>query len=1451
MENETQLDSTLLSIYKAKTTDQLQSLITKNIPLLLRSLDPSNTPKPLDQKKVIKTINDVLVFIKKRDDIKLPYDILANLILKSSIPIQKNVAAIFLKLAIQRQAKEIDLQVLMNDYSKLPATIQPAIFSGYISQIDKLDPIEFIKTIQGHEDQISKLTPQEISFFTSFLRSNIKIFYQYPSLFITIYMKLESQKTAKNPLLKNLPFEIEDGVLLNSDKFCEILTQNVDKYTSPLEQARFFYLLSKLNTPFKHFDKIVSSTDLPFGFQCLDRQLTCQTSEVIEQYASHLIMVTTENLSTNVDIKISILRTLMKKCTKFFVKNISLFKTLFDSDEIPRAARSSIIFLFASLIEPSMKLLNYLESEMFEDEDVLAVSVLKQIYPYCEPKSKVLACLLISDPNFTDECRMVLSPYTLVEKDGIRTCLNESESKAVTPTTTELFSIVEKDSKIHNFLLRSSSTKNISALFNFASICKPTYPLPYRFIIDSLDCCPNSANEISAFLVYLTKKLPKDANFDPKPFLDYIKKENDASIVESISSFLEWSGCTIDVDQVSETLKGTHKVAFLAHFGCPFDECFKMLSIAGQSNLAKNCLMAMAKRDLLDKTHFEKLFPIISKDPIGVEILSTIAATDVELCEKLTKKFFDIPLINSDHVEVIVSAARKLSSVVSEDFLINLIETGMKTDKPRRNSSIFLLYLVNHIVGQSTDTSLKVPKRLWFCTRTLLFCCGAENGVVRTCGFIGLNILYRKTIELDKQKAKEIDDALYGRTKPEEEANSVQVMSGQPRAQLVQLLLKLAKSISSFMDFLITLIEPDYLIFTGVDIPSAEFTSEKERDGYASQFFYNSFSPNEATADSFRRLWRWATDGGKKISIPDLIDAIEGKDDNESSTGSKPTSTSWDIQQQNLSCVQEIISRMSQEQTAEHFEKICGILMKLVFSPVSEMSVSGAGGLDKLVLKLLGHNSSDRSKNLNSNLQNFLITLCAKLFDTRIAHLIVYATKWASEIIPSISDPKDMVVIYRALFTGLGSTPSIQNMLTSPTWPVFTKSVYRSCELDLHPFLENLKEQLKSMIVLDSQRYALYYAFDSVFRASSRIVIAKDVPNIIPQLFTLISSERNETVIKSLVNLITHALQCVLYGTQETFPYEQYVTKLFFDDQKVETCGLIMKAISRDCGDYLTTDISPFIVFASCYDTNAETENRKDDSKITEDELDKEKELKSRDFLMIVRDEIPLTIQVNSNPSKFIDFAFENGINSTRGALYKPIGSRSLFKIIRSMNHETKTKISKDLLSKIVPLLSTRLFPSKECLIDSITELIGCFEVDQKLVDELKAAAMRQKSSYRASAINCINKIIKTNSFKIENSDLLNIMIDAMANGAIVAQIAAAKCADFVKNEEKFAEFINKTYEKLNSVEFETADSFCKLVLDLPPHEIPQIFDKQRFIKLVASSKDRPENIEKFLNKIK
>lgn len=1450
MERESDLDLFILSIYKASSAEKLQSLITKDITRLLLTLDPSSTPKPFDQKKVIKTINDTLLFIKKHPDLKLPCDQLVDLIINSKVLMVKNITAVFLKLAFQRQASEVNFQGLMNNYDKLPASLQPALFSAYISQIDRQDPNDFVKTIKEREDLISKIPTQELSVFSAFMAKNLKLFYPHPSLFLSIYMKLENQQHAKNAALKNLPFEIEDGSSLNSEKLVDLLGQNFDSYATPFQNARAFYLLSKLNAPFKSFDKIVSNTDLPFGFECLDRQLTCQSADIVQQYVSHLVMVTTESLSNNSELKISILRTLIKKCPAFFVKNLTLFKKLFDSDEIQKSTRSSIIYLYSSVIEPSKKLLDFLEKEIFDDEEVLALSIMRQIYPFSEPRTKIIACLLISDPNFTDECRILLHPYSLNENKGFRVCLDELEDKAVAPTTTELFSAIEKDSKFQNYLLQSSSTKNISALFNFASMCKPTYPLPYRFIINALDCCPNSANEISAFLVYITKKLPKDSDFNPKPFLDYIVKENDASIIESISSFLEWSGCAIDADSVASSLKGTHKIAFLAHFGCPFDECIKMLSIAGQTNLAKNCLMAMAKRGLLDKTHFEKLFPIISKDPIGVEILSTIAASDVELCEKLTKKFFELPLINSEHVEVIVSGARKLSAIISEDFLIDLIETGMKTDKSRRNSAVFLLYLINNIINLSTNDSLKLPKRLWFCTRTLLFCCGAENGVVRTAGFIGLNILYRKTIELDKQKAKEIDDALYGRTKPESEANSVQIMSGQPRAQIVQLLLKLAKSILSFMDFLITLIEPDFLVFHGIDIPSAECTSEEEKDGYASQFFYNSFSPNESTANAFRRLWRWATDGGKKISIPDLIEAIAGKDDSDSSSESKANSTSWDIQQQNLSCVQEIISRMTQEQTAQYFEKLCEILMKLVFSPVSEMSISGAAGLDKLVTKLIGQNSSERGKSINPHLQNFLITLCAKLFDTRIPHLIVSATKWTSDIIPSITDPKDMIIIYRALFTGLGATQSIPNMLSGPTWPVFTKSVYRSCELDLHPFLETIDEQIKSMIVLDSQRYAVYYALDSIFRASGRIVIAKDVPKIIPNLFVLISNERSESVVKMLISLITHALQCVLYGTQDTFPYEEYVLKLFFEDQKVEICGLIMKSIARDCADCLTPEISPFIVFASCYDTNAENENRKENSTLTEDELDKEKELKSRDFLMLVRDEIPLSIQVNSNPHKFIDFAFDNGINSSKAALYKPIGSRALLKIVRAMSHDTKVKMSQDLLNKIVPLLSGRLFPFKECLIEVITELVGSFTVDQKLIDELKAAAMRQKSVYRAASIDCFNKIITTSAFNVSKDDLLNIMIDAMENGAIVAQIAAANCAEIVKDNEKFGDFINKTYEKMNTIEFENADAFCKIVLGLPPHEIPSVFNKQKFIKLVTSSKDKPENVEKFLLKL-
>ncbi|OHS93142.1 hypothetical protein TRFO_40531 [Tritrichomonas foetus] len=1370
MESESQLDLVLLSIYNAATPERLQSLITKYVPLLLLSLDPKYK---FDQKKIVKTINDTLVFVRKRNELTLPNDELINILKTSKIPLQKNVTAVFLKISLQKHPEQIDLQELMNGFSTIPANIQNDVFIAYISQIARMDPIEFIKTLQKHTDSLLKLSSDQLSNFPSFLSSNIRLFRGYPHLFYTIFMKFDN-------------IDIDDGSVLDGESIVAQLDKDFNTFNVS-QIKRTFYLLSKLNAVFP-LEKIVTRTDLPYCFECLDRQLPLQKSDVIEPHISHLVAVLTEKLYEKVELKISILRTLLKKCHKSFIHNLGLFKTLFSSDDIPRATKSSIIYLFSSFIDPSMKLLNYLENKIY-DGDVTALSILRQIYPFSEPRTKVIACLMISDVNFTDECRLLLHPYRLSENDGFRMCL--TDDKAETPTTAELFKIIENDNKIYRYLTSTTSTRNVSAIFNFATLCKPVYPLPYDFIIHALDNCPNSANEISAFLVHISNSLPKDSNFNPKPLLEFIEKETDASIIESISRFLRWSGVEIDVEQVTKKMNGVKKVAFMAHFGCPFDECVKMLTTAGQSNLGKNCLMAMAQRGLLDKSHFDKLFPTLSKDATGVEILSTIAASDVELCEQLTAKFFEVPLINSEHIELIVSGARKLSKIVNEKFLVDLIETGMKNDKSRRNSSIFLLYLVDRLV----------PERLWFTARTLLFCCGAENGVVRTSGLIGLNILYRKANESQK---KEIDDALLGRSKPENE--NAQLMSGQSRSQLIQQLLKLAPNIPTFLDFLINLIEPDFLIFSGIDIPKAE--NSKSGSEFSSKFFYCSFSPNETTADSFRRLWRWATDGGKKQSIPDLINAID------------EDATSWDAQQQNLSCVHEIISRMSQEQTAEFFEKLTAILMKLVFSPVKEMTISGTAGLDKLVQKL-------GTQNLSKHLQNTLISLCAQLFDTRQPHLVIVATKWANDVIPSVEMISDMIVIYKALFAGLGATPQISEMLSGPTWPVFSKAVYRCCELELHPFMDFVKDQLRSMIVLDSQRYAAYYALDSIFRAPQRVTIAKDVPQSVPNLFVLVANERNETVVQLIINLITHALQCILYGTQEDFPIDEFVYRLFFEDEKVAICGSIMKSIARQCGDCLTPDLSPFILFASCFEED------------------------SKEFSILIRDEIPLSVQVNSHPQKFIDFAFTRGITASK-ALYKPIGAKMLVKVVSSMSNETKNKISIELINKILSVLSGRLFPFKECLIEAISELVGNFTVTKELVDQLEAFAMRPKSVFRAAAIDCLRKIDSTSSYNINKENLLKIMIDAIVNGATVAQVSAANCASLIKenNEKGFQEFILKTYEKMNTVEFENAESFCKMVLSLPEHQIPDLFDKTRFLKLVASSKEKTANVEKFLNRI-
>jgi hypothetical protein len=133
--------------------------------------------------------------------------------------------------------------------------------------------------------------------------------------------------------------------------------------------------------------------------------------------------------------------------------------------------------------------------------------------------------------------------------------------------------------------------------------------------------------------------------------------EVDCRAVESLARFLAWTKCDFDVAEIEAQLDGPRRIAFLSHFGCPFDECFAMPSLSGQSILAKDCIRAMAQRHILNADHFNPFFPLFSNDAMGIETLSTIAAGDPLLSKRLATGLCEPPLVTTDHVELIISGA--------------------------------------------------------------------------------------------------------------------------------------------------------------------------------------------------------------------------------------------------------------------------------------------------------------------------------------------------------------------------------------------------------------------------------------------------------------------------------------------------------------------------------------------------------------------------------------------------------------------------------------------------------------------------------------------------------------------------------------------------------------------------------------------------------------------------
>jgi hypothetical protein len=127
-------------------------------------------------------------------------------------------------------------------------------------------------------------------------------------------------------------------------------------------------------------------------------------------------------------------------------------------------------------------------------------------------------------------------------------------------------------------------------------------------------------------------------------------------------------------------------------------------------------------------------------------------------------------------------------------------------------------------------------------------------------------------------------------------------------------------------------------------------------------FFYRSFSPIEEFAKIFRNLFKFASDGGKKLSAESVFQVIVN--DN-----------SFDVQQNNISCLYELIRQLTPSQASEHFENLSNLLIPALFSPNVQLVTASID----LVDKLFGKCGTSCSKEIRSLIFNF----SAKLIEAR------------------------------------------------------------------------------------------------------------------------------------------------------------------------------------------------------------------------------------------------------------------------------------------------------------------------------------------------------------------------------------------------------------------------------------------------------------------------------------
>jgi hypothetical protein len=386
------------------------------------------------QQKAIRSVNDILVFAKGHTDLLIPLDEVVTIFLQSNHVLQRNVTLIFVKLGLSRgrPASEVgSLQKLIDSFRKIPAASQTMVLESYIRCHSAIDPSTFIQTLYEHKDVVLKIEPSSLVFMPSFVQQNGALFANFEDLFVQLVLRFD--------ISVSLPGSLDGERIV---KVIDSVWNTADAQTMNL----CLLLLSQVKFPFQ-IEKIISQTSHSNVFRCLDAQLSLASPESVLPHTSQLSSVLASHL-TNAHAA-SAMRGLLRKCPDRFKTNLPLFQDIFGAD-MDTTTRNALLTLFSSFIQPTNALFRFLENQAYSGE-VIVLQLLSLIFPFNDPRPPVLACTLIGDPNFCEECRILLSPHKLIVHGQFRRLVPDSDAKY--PTTSDLFDTVIASAKIRNFLL--------------------------------------------------------------------------------------------------------------------------------------------------------------------------------------------------------------------------------------------------------------------------------------------------------------------------------------------------------------------------------------------------------------------------------------------------------------------------------------------------------------------------------------------------------------------------------------------------------------------------------------------------------------------------------------------------------------------------------------------------------------------------------------------------------------------------------------------------------------------------------------------------------------------------------------------------------------------------------------------------------------------------------------